>query len=454
MTAIRKYFRDFIAIIVLIVIAAAVSLVILQQQRLTLPGFVPFLGQNFFNFKAEFATAQALTPGQGQTVDIAGVPVGEINKVELVRGRALVSLRVKTKYRKIYPDATLLMRPKTGLKDMVIQMDPGDPASGPAIKDGDTLPISQTAPDVNLEEVLNALDSDTRAYLQLLIHSGGEGLRGQGPRVRNALKRFDPTARDLAKINGMLATRRQYIRRGVHALQEVTGAVGGKDADLARLVDSSNAVFGALAHQDVNLRRSLQLLPGSLSELRTGMAKTGVLADNLGPTLQALRPGARALGPSLRQLRPLQREATPIIRDQLRPFARATLPTVRLLRPAARSLSRATPDLTTSVKVLNYALNELGYNPPGEGKGQQGYLFYNSYVNHDGAAIFGTQDANGIIRRGLVVASCSTLGLLNGLRSVNTVDALLSLLGAPDPSNPIANGGVCPSQSGPGSGTP
>ena len=33
---------------------------------------------------AEFTTAQSVTPGQGQTVNIAGVPVGELSKVELV----------------------------------------------------------------------------------------------------------------------------------------------------------------------------------------------------------------------------------------------------------------------------------------------------------------------------------------------------------------------------------
>ena len=78
MNAIRKHARESIAVIVLILIALLVGGYILSQQRFNLPGWVPILGKNFFTLKAEFSTAQAVTPGQGQTVDIAGVAVGEI----------------------------------------------------------------------------------------------------------------------------------------------------------------------------------------------------------------------------------------------------------------------------------------------------------------------------------------------------------------------------------------
>ena len=134
------------------------------------------------------------------------------------------------------------------------------------------------------------------------------------------------------------------------------------------------------------------------------------MASVLGPTLEDLRPAARALGPSLRETRPFLIETTPIIRDQLRPFARAALPTVRELRPALRDLAAATPDLTRSFRVLNALLNTLAYNPPGSDK--EGYLFWLSWANHLGATVFATQDAHGPIRHGIVVFSCNTATLL------------------------------------------
>ena len=93
--AISKNLREFIAVIVMVVIALVVGGYILSNQRFYLPAWVPVLGTDFFELKAEFSTAQSVTPGQGQTVDIAGVPVGEIKKVELVDGRAVVTMAIR-----------------------------------------------------------------------------------------------------------------------------------------------------------------------------------------------------------------------------------------------------------------------------------------------------------------------------------------------------------------------
>ena len=89
MIAIRKHFKDVAAIIGLILVAGLVASVILSNQRLTLPGWVPVIGQDFYEIEAEMKTAQSVTPGQGQTVNIAGVEVGEIKSVKLEDGRAI-----------------------------------------------------------------------------------------------------------------------------------------------------------------------------------------------------------------------------------------------------------------------------------------------------------------------------------------------------------------------------
>ena len=64
--AIREHLRDFVAIAVLVVLALVTTGVILSQQRPNFPSWVPILGQDRFELKAEFTTAQAVTPGQGQ----------------------------------------------------------------------------------------------------------------------------------------------------------------------------------------------------------------------------------------------------------------------------------------------------------------------------------------------------------------------------------------------------
>ena len=444
--AIQKHMGDFLAIIALVFAAILVALVILPNQRLSLPAGVPILGRDFVDVEAELATAQAVTPGQGQTVNIAGVEVGEISSVELESGKAIVGMRIEREHSTIYKDATILLRPKTGLKDMVAELNPGTEAAGEL---GDErIPISQTLPDVNLDEILAALDADTRDYLKLLLGDGAEALGDNGPELGQTIRRFEPTARYARRVNEQLAERRQNIRRVIHNFSLLTEELGNRDDQVAEFVENSNAVFGALAAQDANIRATLRELPSALDVTQESLGKVDRLASVLGPTLEELRPAARALGPSLRQTRPFLTTTTPIIRDQLRPFTRAALPTVKELRPAMRDLAQATPDLTRTFKVLNRLVNTLAFNPAG--RSNEGYLFWLSWANHVGATVFATQDAHGPIRHGLVILSCETAQLLDVVSQSNEqLGTLVDLLNGPTQQQ------ICPqSTQDPSVGTP
>jgi phospholipid/cholesterol/gamma-HCH transport system substrate-binding protein len=434
--AIRKHWLDFVAIIGLVVIAGAVSIYILGHQRLVLPAWVPLVGKDFFVIKAELATAQAVTPGQGQTVNIAGVEVGEISKVELKDGKAVLTLRMEPRYGRVYKDATVLMRPKTGLKDMVAELEPGTPQAE-RLEDGDVIPVSETLPDVNLDEILASLDADTRDYLTILVGAGAEGLRGNGPELARAIRRFEPTARYGRKVFGALEKRKRNIRRVIHNLSLIMDELGAKDDQLAEFVENSNAVFTTLASQDANLRSTLTELPSALDETQRGLGKAKLLADELGPTLQALRPGARALAPTLRQVRPFVTKTTPVIRDEIRPFVRASRPTVKELKPAMRDLAAATPDLKRAFVVVNELLDKLAYNPPGV---EEGYLFWVSWANHLGNQIFTTQDAHGPIRRGQFITTCQDVPVLNQVSAANPLlGTLVEMLAIPKQNCPTTS---------------
>jgi phospholipid/cholesterol/gamma-HCH transport system substrate-binding protein len=423
--AISKNLREFVAVILMVFIALAVGGYILSNQRFYLPAWFPVLGTDFFELKAQFSTAQSVTPGQGQTVDIAGVPVGEIKRVELVDGRAVVTMSIRDKYKDfVKRDATMLLRPKTGLKDMVIEMDPGTPGT-PRVPEGYTIPVSQTRPDVNLDEILANLDRDTRDYLRLLVAGGGEGLKNNGRNFRNAFRRFEPLGRDTAKLTKLLAERRQHLARLIHNLQLLVTEVGTKDKELAELVVSQNAVFEAFANQDENLRETFRLLPDTLRTTNSALAKSDELSQLLGPTLRKLRPGARALDNAQRATADFARETIDPVRDQVRPFARDAQPAVRALRPATRDLARITPRLRETFNVLNTLFNALGYNPPGT---EEGYLFWALWLNHIGASVYSTQDAHGLIRRGIIFTDCIALGALEGTRKIdNQLGTLIDL---------------------------
>ncbi len=260
--------RDFIAIGVLAVLAIVTTSVILVRQQANFPSWVPILGQSHFELKAEFSSAQAVTPGQGQTVDLSGVKIGSVQGVNLESGRAVVTMNIDPKYAPlIHTDASLLLRPRTGLQDMTIEIDPGQ--NGQEVQEGSTIPLANTEPNVNPDQILASLDGDTQSFLQLLVQGGAQGLYGHSEQLSAGLRRFDPTVRDIARINSALVKRRQNLRRVITNFGKLSAALGKRDTQLARFVRSSNTVFGSFAKEQNAIRATLQEFPPTLQQTQS-----------------------------------------------------------------------------------------------------------------------------------------------------------------------------------------
>src|SRR5206468_12038763 len=106
-----------------------------------------------------------------------------------------------------------------------------------------------TSPVVDPDEILGALDADTREYLQLLINGAGQGLKGQGgSELAKVLERFLPTHQDLARLNSVVAERGNDLRQLIHSLQVLNTAVATKRGQIVSLIDSSAKVFRAFAN--------------------------------------------------------------------------------------------------------------------------------------------------------------------------------------------------------------
>lgn len=435
---IERYRTAFIAVVTMVLIAAAVGGYILAHENLKLASWVPILGHTYFDLDAEFQTAQAVTPGQGQAVTIAGAKIGEIATVDLRDGVALVTMKVNPKYaRYIYRNATLLLRPKTQLQDITVEVNPGTPSAG-KLRSGEVLPQSQTAANIDFDEFLAGLDAETRAYVQELLAGLGVGLKENGRPLAAALKRFDPTARYTEEIAQALQARSANVARSIHNFRLLTEALGGKDQQLSALVDASNAVFATFAKEDASFKKTLALLPGALHKTGVGLGKLAAATHVLGPTLHELEPFARALGPANEATRKLSQKTAPIIKNEVRPFAREILPVVNELGPTTQNLSQALPKLATAFSVLNEFFNEIAYNP-GPSKG--GFLFFLDWGNHDLNSVLSTAEAHGVLGRGLIYFNCEVLKILKGAGEVNpTVNLLVGLLKPPTKEECIREG--------------
>jgi len=432
--AIKAHLGDFVAIIALLVVAVLVAGYILAHERLRFP----FIQSSPMTLNAAFSTAQAFTPGQGQSVRVSGVQIGEIGQVSLKNGTAIVQMNIDQKYRQvIHTDATALARPRTGLQDMFIEINPGT-TSYPIAQKGWTMPVSQTLPEVNVDEILSSLDADTRAYLDLLVNGAGQGLKANGGnQIAQVLERFEPTHRDLARLNSAVAQRGGALRQLVNSLQRLNTALAANQAQLVRLVDKSALVFRAFASEDTNISRAIADLPGTLTQTTQTLNKVRVFADQLGPASVNLLPAVAAIPAANNAIAALAQPSAPIVKNQIRPFVIAARPVVRNLRPAAINLSEptkiatsrgtitlgpATSNLSKAFVVLNHFVNMAGYN--NEPPGQHSYLWWLAWLDHNARTLFSVQDANGVFRPLFLQANCSTYSQLLSLNPL--VTAVLS----------------------------
>jgi phospholipid/cholesterol/gamma-HCH transport system substrate-binding protein len=432
--AVREHRTDFAAIAALVLAAIGVSLYILEHQ----PSFV--FGQTYYTVKAQFATAAAVTAGQGQAVTIAGVQVGQVGGVALQDGRAVVTMNIYKQYAPIYRNATVLLRPRTPLKDMYLSLDPGSRSAG-ALPVGATLSTAHTQPDVDVSEILSSLDADARNYLILLLDGGAQALHDPGASqtppspdavadLRGTLKRFEPLDRDTRTFATVLATRRRNIRSAIHNLNIVANSLGGVEGQLASLISASDTNFSAIAANDTQLESTLSLFPPALRQTTQTLDKVRSFATASTTTLHQLQPFARNLGPALAASRPLFHDTTPVISSQLRPFSVAVQPLARTLAPGAAKLKATVPNLSSSVGVLDALLNELAYQPGG---GQQSYLFWGSWLAHITASLADAQDANGSVLQGLFMGTCDQLNFFENQLQPNNqpLGVIFALLNPP-----------------------
>ena len=123
----------------------------------------------------------------GSPVRIAGVNVGKVTKVKAGPGTtAIIEMAIDDGGRPIHRDATLKIRPRLFLEgNFYVDLKPGSP-SAPELRDGGTIPLANTATPVQLDQVLSALNHDTRDSLRTLVEQAGGALAHGGAEAIDA----------------------------------------------------------------------------------------------------------------------------------------------------------------------------------------------------------------------------------------------------------------------------
>lgn len=335
------------------VIGAAVLALGVVLSYLAYTKEIPFTADGY-QLHATFENAATLSTNA--PVRIAGVNVGKVTSIEPKGTAAEVTFTVDDEGQPIHKDATIKIRPRLFLEgNFFVDLRPGSP-SAPELPDDGQIPVTQTATAVQLDEVLTALNSDSRANLQELLEGYGTALtheptpaddEGQDPDVQgetaaealNDTFRWAPRAnRDTAIVNEALqGTEPHDLSKLITAQGRVFAELLTVEGSLKDLVTNFNTTTGALAAESANLSESVR---------------------QLAPTLENGEPALRHLSEALPPVRALAREAIPGVRE-LPATIRAGNPwldqakgllSANELRGLARELEGAAPPLARTTR--------------------------------------------------------------------------------------------------------
>ena len=278
----------------------------------------------------------------------------------------------------IHPDASFLLRPKTNLNDMIVEIEPGSEKG--EIEDGAHFTLAQTEPNTNLDAFLATLDADTRQYIQLLVAGGAQGIGGRGKQLSNALRRFQPFVHYTAKLNKAVADRHVALSHVIHDFGLLTTELGRHDADDQAL----RHLLQGCARQ---LRQPAGVDPGCLQGIPLGAAGRQRRARELQPLLAGRLPGPDQADPAGAGADArLPGDRAPVQRNH-RSDPRPD-PTLHPRNPpgphprheAAKPFEKTVRNFGNSLGGFNGFLNELAYKPKGS---RESILFYLPWLNHN-----------------------------------------------------------------------
>ncbi|MEN8674050.1 MlaD family protein [Nocardioides sp.] len=343
-----------------------------------MPDYVP--GVSRTEVKAAFSEAGSLR--EGDDVRIANVRAGFVDKIELVDGQPVVTMKLDGG-RPVYRDASATIGARSALGQKFVELDPGTSSEGELET---TIGVDRTTPTIELDEVLGALDPATRERLGQTLRATGRGVEGRGQDLSDGLQALPPMLDDLEQISEALtADDGQDVTAMLEAADVLATSLEDQRSDLAVLVRSMGSTLAAVETGDgAPLEATLKQAPGTLGRVRDALVSLDQPLARTGSAARVLGPGAVALGEATPSLRGFMRESIPSLRkvpgvsSEAKPAVDALTPLLSDARPVVDQLGdtlrRSQQPLTTiapyASEVLLFFVNAQSALSQGDGAGR------------------------------------------------------------------------------------
>jgi phospholipid/cholesterol/gamma-HCH transport system substrate-binding protein len=282
-------------------------------------GFILFGGAGGgYTVSADFENAGQIV--KGNLVEVGGVKAGSVKGISITPdGQARIKFSVDGGYAPLPSGTQAVVRQasQSGYANRYIelQLPPGPRKKGQTIKDGGTIPTSNTTATVDIDQLFNTLDPSTRKALQGVLKGSAAQYKGVTKQANEGLHYLNPALATSSRLFNELNRDTPVLEHFLGDSADLVTAVAEKRDDLAALVQNLNTTTHAIGSQKAALADSIGRLPGFMRNANTTFVNLRAALNDVDPLVNASKPVAKKLRPFLAQVQPLARDARPTIAD-------------------------------------------------------------------------------------------------------------------------------------------
>jgi phospholipid/cholesterol/gamma-HCH transport system substrate-binding protein len=291
--------------------AAALGAIVIVIVAVAL---IVFTGGSGYKVKAIFQNASQIV--NGDQVQVAGNSIGTVSNIAVTpNGQAELTLAIDdSRYKPLRRGTTATVREAslTGIANRYVDLQLG-PGTAPEIPSGGVIGTTHTTSEVDLDQLLNTLNTSTRKGIQDVFQGSAAQYGGQGANAALAWQYLNPAVVSTSELFSELGRDTANFKNFIVKSGNLLTDTAARQSDLSGLVVHLASTTQALASQSAALGQSIQRLPGFMRLANTTFVNLRRALDDLTPLVNVSKPVAPKLQRLLAQLKPLAEESVPTV---------------------------------------------------------------------------------------------------------------------------------------------
>jgi len=291
-----------------------------------------------YNVRAQAPSAASLV--EANEVRIAGYRVGIVENIRpdtAPNGQvnALFDMKLDKTVEPLPVDTQVIVRPRSVLGLKYVDLRPG--TSPTTLKPGATLPVQNAETTVDIDDVLNTFDEETRRDNQTALEGFGDALAGRGESINVTLQELPRLFQHLTPVMRTLSDPQTELGNFFRQLANTATQVRPVARTQAELFTNMADTFEAISANPPALQETISRQPPLYEAGLKKFPFQRAFLANTSDLMRKLRPGAREL--------------------------RASLPTINTAIVEGTKTNRIMPIYTRNLQRLLAAVEHFGSDP-------------------------------------------------------------------------------------------